>query len=472
MSGKKRITVDQAVWREATQAAARLRVVNRDLPRMLEALRSQQQEQADRAAAAAKARQDEVDGALASLSEQTRKLELETSRRLRQRAALIRNEMADAVQQVRQETRRALEDQERRFQQEFAEERQERTRAIETVRGEVAQLRLSRDQALRSATALAADARVLNDAINASLPHERFAPGQLEKLGRRLDVADLNLARGLGEGALTQFQELVMELGELRVEVELRSQEWQVAHLAAAAAITVLQEQINLNTSLDVTDEDGAPMEGVKLDVDFWSEGELAELRTEAAALAKCIAATEDPPALADLRAILEHDVPTLDERLTAIVGRAHARQLASQARVNLAELVVNTLEQTTGYVWEDGQAIYANSDERRAFYSKLRSLDDSEIVVEVAPDESRESCVLRILSYDAGTPDEEEQVRRAHAIVDSLRARGLEVGAPSEEGGRLDPALADFERLRQPLAAAAPAGGVASQRRVGQERG
>ena len=51
----------------------------------------------------------------------------------------------------------------------------------------------------------------------------------------------------------------------------------------------------------------------------------------------------------------------------------------------------------------------------------------------------------------DKGVPDEEERVRRAHAVVDSLRAQGLEVGAPTAEREEPDPRLTDFDRLRQP---------------------
>jgi hypothetical protein len=267
---------------------------------------------------------------------------------------------------------------------------------------------------------------------------------------------------GSGEAALAQAQEICLQLSALRTEVELRDQEWRAAQLAAGAAITAVLEQITVNTRLEATDPNGQPIDGVTLDVDYWSEGALGELRDRAAALADRVADRDDPPALAELRAILERDAPQLDEQLTAIVGQAGARQFASQVRVNLAELVVSTLEDSTGFVWADDQATYAGEDPRRAFYSKLVHADDSEIVVEVSPDETGGSCVLRILSYDAGVPDEEERVRRVHAIVASLKDSGLQVGDPAAEAARPDPALADLDRVRRqvpaPRLAAAPA--------------
>jgi hypothetical protein len=451
MSGAKRVTVDQGAWQQAQQAAARLRDVNRELPGMIESLRREQEAATNRITTQVRERQDAFERQLAGLSEQTKRIEAETSRRIRAKADQLRGQMRNALDRARQETRASLEEQEQRFQDELARERQDRLQESRALRDELQNVRQDRERALSAAASLAADSRRLRDAIEQNLPHQRFAPGRLADLSRRLELADGNIAQGFGESALPQTQELYLELSDLRAEVELRDQEWQMARMTASSAVTVLQEQIRLNSNLDVADEDGSPIEGVTLDVDFWSEGELAELRAAAAALADRVAAEDNPPRLADLQQIIDRDVPELDGKLTEIVARAQARQWASQVRANLAELVVTTLEETTGYSWEAGQAIYASGDQRRAFYSKLRHLDDSEIVVEVAPDEGGKSCVLRILSYDVGTPDEEERVRRAHAVVASLREQGLEVGVPTAEREAPDPQLTDFERLRQP---------------------
>jgi hypothetical protein len=451
MSGAKRVTVDQGAWRQAQQAAARLRDVNRELPGMVESLRRDQEAAAERITTEVRARQDAFERQLAGLSDQTRRIEAETSRRIRAKADQLRGQLRGALDAARQETRASLEDQEQRFQDELARERRDRLEETRVLRDEVQATRQDRDRALASAASLAADARQLRDAIDQNLPHQRFAPGRLADLSRRLDLAEANIGQGFGESALSQAQTLFMELGDLRAEVELRDQEWQVANVTAGSAVTVLQEQIRINTSPEAIGEDGSPIEGAVLDVDFWSEGELADLRAAAAALADRVAAADSPPALAELRLIIERDVPELDGRLTEIVACAQARLWASQVRANVAERVVTTLEETTGYAWEEGQAIYANGDQRRAFYSKLRHLDDSEIVVEVTSDEDGKSCVLRILSYDKGTPDEEERVRRAHAVAESLREQGLEVGLPTAEREEPDLRLTDFDRLRQP---------------------
>ena len=97
--------------------------------------------------------------------------------------------------------------------------------------------RASRTRALESAQTAVADARVLHDAIRSSLPHERFARGQLARLAARLAIAEASIAAGTGEAALVQAQELFLSLGELRAEVELKDAEWRAAHLTAIAAV-------------------------------------------------------------------------------------------------------------------------------------------------------------------------------------------------------------------------------------------
>jgi hypothetical protein len=449
VSGSKRITVDESAWQQAQAAAARLREVNRHLPSMLEALRRDQQEQLGRVDATVRARQEAVEQSLAGLSERTRTLAEQTSRRLRTYGATLRGELQDSAGRIGEETRRSLDEQEERWRSQLAQEHEARERDFQQLRDGLAGLHQDRERLLAAAQDLVSDARLQAGAVAGNLPHERFAPGQLAALQQRLALAEANLAAGAAEAALGQGQELCLRLDELRAEVEMRDQEWRGAQVAAAAATTLLLEQIRLNTTLAVTDAHGEPIDGVTLDVDYWSEGELAELRAQAEVLAGRAAAQDDPATLAKLRAIIEQDAPELDGRLTKIVGQAGARQFASQVRVNLAELVVGTLEDTTGYVWEEGQATYAAEDPRRAFYSKLRHLDSSEIVVEVAPGEDGQSCVLRLLSFDTGTPDEEERVRRAHVIADRLRGEGLEVGGPAAEQAEPDPALADLDGLR-----------------------
>jgi len=438
MSGTKRITVDRQAWQDLLAKAARLRDVQRDLPDMLAAVREAQRQQAEHDTAELNARQDELTRKLAALSQQARQLEASATRRIRA-----------AAEQMLSQAREQQSLQEERFANELARERAEREQEAAALGAELAGVLGEREVALSAAAAVVADARLLHDAIAGGLPHERFAPGRLAACEKRLLLAEANVAQGLGEAALAQVQDLYLRLGELRAEVELRDAQWRAAHLAAVAAVTALTGRIRYNAVIELTDEDRT----FPLDVDFWSGGDLAAITADADALAARVSDEADPPTAAELHLMAEREVAELDERLTRAASKARTRQWASQIRVNLAEMVVGILEESTGYCWE-GEATYAGDDQRAAFYSKLRHSDASEIVVEVSPGDDGEECVLRIHTYDAGLPDESGRALRAQAIADSLREQGLPGGAPVADAAPPDPALADFERLRQTVRA------------------
>ena len=130
-------------------------------------------------------------------------------------------------------------------------------------------------------------------------------------------------------------------------------------------------------------------------------------------------------------------------------LGRAGCPDPALQLYEHILDAAGYQYRNLHQYAWQ-GDATYAGEDQRGAFYSKLRHEDDSEIVVEVSPDETGESCVLRVLSYESGLPDESERVRRVDAIAERLREAGLQTGSATADPAPPDPALTDFGRLRQ----------------------
>ena len=411
-----------------------------------------QEEQAARDRKAMQARQDELTRQLASLSEQAAQLEASTTRRINAATATIMNEARKANEQLgpNPPAARPAGAAVRRRADRRARERGARPTRCARKWSRIARPgpACSTRRGPRWATRGCCTTR------SASLPHERFAPGQLARLTDRLAIAEASVAAGTGETALAQAQELYLSLGELRAEVELKDAEWRAAHQTAVAAVTALAQQISYNSMITVTDEESGA--SAELDVDYWSDGELSAIKKEADQLTARVNAEADPPTLAELRDISERSVVALDDRLSEVVATARTRQWASQVRVNMAETVVDVLESITGYAW-DGDATFAGDDQREAFYSKLRHPDDSEIVVEVAPDEDGKSCVVRVMSYETGNPDESQRVARVHAVADSLREQGLSGtlgrrggrAGPGAQGLRADPAASGAARRR-----------------------
>ncbi|SBW29073.1 hypothetical protein FDG2_6401 [Candidatus Protofrankia californiensis] len=84
MSGRKKtvVRIEESEWRRTQQAAARLRDVRADLPKVIEGVREQARRDAQQAAEAVRQRQRSAEQAIGRLSAQARELESEVNRRL------------------------------------------------------------------------------------------------------------------------------------------------------------------------------------------------------------------------------------------------------------------------------------------------------------------------------------------------------------------------------------------------------
>ncbi|TDB83707.1 hypothetical protein E1264_27330 [Actinomadura sp. KC216] len=433
MSGAKTVSVDPRAWREAQQAARQLAKVRRDMPRLLDSVQRQTRQDIDRAVAAVNRRQDQTEGRLQDLSEYTRDLEVRTSEQLREQAGRLA----------------AVQDRTERLGDEIARERAQRRRQIADLDARVTDLAEGRDRATARAMAMFEDARTMAAAIR-ELPHERFAPGRLERLEQRL----MQTAGTLGEQEpafmLGLVQALYFDLSDLRVEVEDAELEWNRVRFAALEALRAADAAVESNARIPMHGVDGAELPGIVLDVDFWTDGDLIgfldRLREEAG-----VVVAEDCPLTADeLRAIAESTGSDCERRLTELLERAHVRALASQARANTAELAVAAFEQQ-GYELEE--EVWEGQDFRGAHYSKLVSLaGNSEIVVEVAPDGDG-GMAIKLLSYDAD-PAEDRRTRRTQTMLEMLRDSGVPVGAPQTRDTEPTPGEGDLkaigERLRR----------------------
>ncbi|MEV4362727.1 hypothetical protein [Nonomuraea sp. NPDC049625] len=426
MSGAKRITVDEAVWNEAQRAAGKLAEVHRELPGMLENIRRQSQADLDRLRTAVVRRQDQAEQALAALSEHTRQLESWTNTELRKQL--------DALQDVRDETTRTAE----QLRREIGRERSERQARLHQLSERIDELKGGRDRASEAARSIYQDAWLMHDVIE-GMPHERFAPGRLDRLHHRLTDASRMVHEQEPAYSLGTVQQLYHDLSELRADVQLLEFEWLHTQAEALAALHRAAEVARANAEVTVPD-----LPGAMVDVDHWTDGGLSELRAEIDELTRRATGEHGPMDVAELRKIIRQVVPGYEARLDSLAERAGRRVVASQFRANTAEQVIDALtEQGFGFVEET----YEGEDFRQAHYSKLRHHDDSEVVVEIAPDGDT-GMTIRILSYD----DERSQARRAQRARDltrALRQGGVPIGEATDTGAEPTPEERDFKRIR-----------------------
>lgn len=450
MSGRKRIQVDESEWYRIQRAASRQKDVLRNVPALIREIRRQTHDDLERVFGVIEDRQRSVEQVVEGLSEQTRRLETETQQRLRAQARQMAEDLRATADELRGDTRRQLADQQRRLRNELAAEREQRRADIRRISTELAELVQDREHAAVVARAALSDARAMHALVLGTLPHERHAPGRLESLEETLGRAGDNITQGRFDAALATAQAAYQELSELRLDLEHREREREVLRAQARGELLLVRLLIEDSARQNVRDEQGEELDGYDLDVDYWTHGEFTALRQEAEALRRRVEDDERPLSADELRELLEHRAPALQDRLTRLVERAGGRQLASQQRVNLAEAVVRTLEGMTAY--ELDATTYLGGDQRDAFFARLVHGNRNTIVVEVAPaGPDSGASVLRVLSYDHDTASRTELEERGAGLMRALRGQGFPAAAPQEEAGTPDPEYADFAALSEP---------------------
>ncbi|MCX4750117.1 hypothetical protein OG455_32160 [Kitasatospora sp. NBC_01287] len=453
MSGRKRIQVDESAWYGLLRSAEQLREVRRDLPRLLEDVRRQAQVDVANGFADVRDRQQRSEAGIQRLSEQTRALEAETNRRLQQQTADLQRKLTEGVGELRAETREALDAQQRAMASALAAERHERIAQSAGLAQQLGELTRDRARAEELSRTWLADADTITALIAETLPHERYAPGELAAVRTRVAQARENHALCRYDASLAVSQESYHALGELRVRIEqedLARRSWQVAAVQAAALVERLIEE---NAERPVLGPDRREIPGAVLDVDYWSGGGLEELRRVTALVLD--RARDEATSAQELRLIGEQEVPMLEARLSDAVQRAALSQLASQIRVNLADEVAHVLAETAFYSFEDAE--FVDADQRGGFFARLRHENGSKIVIDIEQAEPDSGAVvLRVLSFDQDTESEADQRSRAEAIRYALAERGHQVQVPVAElppAPALDPTPEPAEDRYDPAA-------------------
>ncbi|MEV8391392.1 MULTISPECIES: hypothetical protein [unclassified Streptomyces] len=446
MSGKKRILVDETEWYRAQRAAQNLRQVRRDVPRLLDEVRRRTEADQARTRAELEERARRTEQALSGLSAQTRRLEQDTGRRLREQSERLHKDLRTTADRLERDTRTALDEQRAALERELAAERDQRHRDIAGLTGRLDELAGHRERAATATQGWLADGVTMSEFIATTLPHERHAPGRLDRLRLDLDTARRNSDIGHYEAALSLAQRAYLDLSELRLDIEHRELERRLAATAATDALVLVETLITENEVRPVMGPDGQPLPGVELDVDHWSEGERKELREQ---VAERLSRARDDATTAATQRELTAEAADLERRLGELVDRAGMRQLASQLRVNLADSVAETLSRIGAYELADGE--YQDEDERRSYHAVLQHANGNKIVVQVLPAPDEETGqVMRVLSYDYDTVAEREIRDRAEAVRHALQEDGHPTGPLESELGVPEPEAVDLNRFRR----------------------
>ncbi|MBT9133197.1 MAG: hypothetical protein DDT33_01733 [Firmicutes bacterium] len=279
-----------------------------------------------------------------------------------------------------------------------------------------------------------------------SLPHSRFTPGKLDAIGRQVEDARRNYDGNMPEASLSTAQQAYWEIVDLREEVLRKQKEFILTQQAALQEVRLLLEEARANRKYQLELGHGVDKETLALEVDHWTHGELSAFEEESKGLQEQLVRGENTLTTEQAKEIMVR-MEAMKPRLTEIVERARQNILASQLRVNMAEMIVAAL-QGQGFTLED--AAYEGGDERNAYVAKVKNIAGSEVVTVISPEKDKlGKNAVSIHSYDETFVDEATLQQRANEITAILNEEGLEAEAPVCTG-KAKPEYRDIAAVRQ----------------------
>ena len=292
-------------------------------------------------------------------------------------------------------------------------------------------------------------ALILLDFIQNHYPLALFGRSKTQRILEELASAEENYNACAFQAALSAYQRIFFQLSDLRVELERRMARWnhlyQQAVIQAGSHLAVLRR----SAQVQAVDLEGHEL-SERVDVNLWTQGGYAEfVERSQALLSQLERGMEHNPTRA-LQQILSHDLPALREEFTDLVHQARMAVLSSQLRINIADLVVQSLE-AQHFVFSEGH--YDAEDMRRAYSASLKNLAGEEVVIQVHPRAADNlENDLHIISLDRSQSTEYDFRKRFLEIQNNLNESGLVVEQAREV--RLAANRPGRPRLSKPLPA------------------
>ena len=393
---------------------------------------------------------DEYLSAIDDLSDEMQHLERSQMKRLDD----VRRESAERLTTLDRDLTHRIEEQGARYDQALNEHRAAVANALRAIRQDIQADRQRQHDAARMQIR---DLQSLFRLMREQRTHERFAPGELDRIEAAFAMCRNNQQSGLYEAALAGAQERYVEYQELQLRVAKRQAEWQ-AYLDEVRRLT--EQTCGAMAAAEGATyrfgEDRAAQE-VAAEVDYWSEGDLGEFRGR---LSGYLRRVQSPADLStdDLKQLLR-EVSPMNAELDRIVAKAKAHLVQSQVRRNLAASILKSFE---GTLWKLADSTYEEQDFRKGLHVKLANADDEEIVASIMPVETPEGGITANVEINFFDHDNSKELREARLekMQKRMRTEGLDAGSfeclDNSEGRSGNQERRDFELLRATTASPA----------------
>jgi hypothetical protein len=429
MSGHKKatVTLSEDEYRRLHDAEMQFRFMKRKLPEMIQVERDENLALIHDNLNRMEERQENYKEIVNQLDDQLRTIEMETADALVEQ----HNRMEAAFDELNDDllikTENVLSEQARIFEEMLIEEHNQRQAQLMEIEGQM--LDLSQKEQMKADYVIhwLEQCLVLSNFIKDHYAYKKFSPGTLEKIEQNLYMAQENLEYDSSEAALVIAQTAYVQLSELRLVLERQQSSWQILHQTCLLTARRFLDDIENCQNLPALDLDGNELPE-NIDIDYWSGRKLSRLAEHGRNIIQQLEKDKRLLDHAALNTLLHETIPGMQQALDKAVFEARWSALNSQIRINIADLVIQALEQQ-GFTLQN--ALYNNHDLRKAFTAQVQNYQGNEVVIQVNPiagDVGKNE--LQLISLDEEQRTQHELTQRSREIAESLKSFGLNVGS------------------------------------------
>ncbi len=335
-------------------------------------------------------------------------------------------------------------------------ERNERTKDINNLQRQINNINAGIDNQVRTARELLKGVDVLICEIG-KMPHQRFTPGKLNEIQTKLENNRRTL-EAMPQGVWGNLTTIWQDLWDLRAEISVKEIEFNTKFdQALRASTSMLNEAVkNKQREMEFPGEN-EKKQVQKIDVDFWSNGELGKYEERIRSIKTRLERGEN-----DMSFTIENLDATLDQiakespELANIIIAAGNNVAASQIRFDMAEIGANVL---LDQLFDENsvKATYEGSDQRAGYVLQMENANGTKATIVVAPSEEITEQGKFKLTINFENDDEyisEEEIRERSQrieqnILEEAKFCGAQKQGESSCSNSPDTRFSDFEAVK-----------------------
>ena len=426
MSGHKRATISigQADRLRMQEFQTRLQQVESDFQHIQGKIQHIQQENLRQSLDELIARSEHYTQSMGSLDERLRQIETSTSQAIVDQTAAMASNIEAIGTGIWDETSHLLLQQSQVIQNVLDESLQAQQFEFAQIRKHLSRIRSNEAHKQRIAIQAYENARSILSSLQTTYDLDQSLPGLVGQISIQLNQAAENIDNGFFEAGLMASQQVYQRISAARLELENLVLQKNLAYSMTLAKANELLEKTVYFKTVHAVDLDGNDLDEI-IDVDYWSLGAWREIHKDCRRIITQLSRRNDQLDLGDL-AEIQQRCEIQDARLPEIIGQARMNVLASQIRFNLAECLVQALQEQ-GFALQE--SCYAGGDQRQSYQTALCNLEGSEVFVQINPQtENPLLHTIDLISKDPEVRSEHELRQRAKSLQSTLKAYGLNV--------------------------------------------